>query len=73
MWTVPRWRRRASWLVEPACSADQKRATEMVLLASGSELQLEIDARDELESRGRAVRVGSMPCMKLFEKQGGVP
>ncbi|HVA41443.1 MAG TPA: transketolase, partial [Candidatus Binataceae bacterium] len=45
------------------------RSAEIVLLASGSELHLAVGAKEELEKRGRAVRVVSMPSMELFEKQ----
>jgi len=45
------------------------RAAEIILLASGSELHLATGAAQELERRGRAVRVVSMPSMELFEKQ----
>ena len=44
-------------------------APEIILLASGSELQLAVGAKEELEKRGHAVRVVSMPSMELFEKQ----
>jgi len=47
----------------------QGRAAEIILLASGSELHLAAGAAQELERRGRAVRVVSMPSMELFEKQ----
>ena len=50
-------------------SETQGRAAEIILMASGSELQLAVGARDELEKRGHAVRVVSMPSMELFEKQ----
>lgn len=39
------------------------------LYASGSELQLAFDVAVELEKRGRATRVVSVPCFALFEKQ----
>ena len=42
---------------------------EIILMATGSELQLAVGAKEELEKRGRAVRVVSMPSMELFEKQ----
>jgi len=45
------------------------RAAEIVLIASGSELQLAVGAKAELERRGRAVRVVSMPSFELFERQ----
>jgi transketolase len=45
------------------------RSAEIILLASGSELHLAVGAREELEKRGHAVRVVSMPSMELFAKQ----
>ena len=45
------------------------RSAEIILLASGSELHLAVGAREDLEKRGHAVRVVSMPSMELFEKQ----
>ncbi len=50
-------------------SETKGRDAEIILLASGSELQLAVGAKAELEKRGRAVRVVSMPSMELFEKQ----
>jgi transketolase len=45
------------------------RAAEIILIASGSELQLAVGAKAELERRGRAVRVVSMPSFELFDRQ----
>lgn len=42
---------------------------EVVLIATGSEVQLAIDTADLLESVGRRARVVSMPCLGLFELQ----
>ena len=42
---------------------------ELILLATGSELQLALGAKEQLEKQGRAVRVVSMPSFELFEKQ----
>lgn len=39
------------------------------LFATGSELALAFDVADELEKREKAVRVVSVPCWELFEKQ----
>jgi transketolase len=50
-------------------SETRGRGAEIILMASGSELHLAVGAKDELEKRGRAVRVVSMPSMELFEKQ----
>ncbi len=37
-----------------------------ILIATGSEVQLAVDAAAQLASAGRAVRVVSMPCAELF-------
>ncbi len=42
---------------------------DIILIATGSEVQLAVDAKTELEKRGRAVRVVSMPSFELFEAQ----
>ena len=38
-------------------------------MASGSEVELAVKAKAELEKEGQKVRVVSMPCMDLFEEQ----
>ncbi|MBR1397665.1 MAG: transketolase [Selenomonadaceae bacterium] len=40
-----------------------------ILIASGSEVSLAIEAQEELAKDGINVRVVSMPCMDLFEQQ----
>jgi len=45
------------------------RSPEIILIASGSEVQLALAAKPELEKRGHAVRVVSMPSFELFEQQ----
>ncbi len=40
-----------------------------IIMASGSEVSLAVDAKAELAKDGIDVRVVSMPCMDLFEKQ----
>ncbi len=42
---------------------------DFTLMATGSELSLAMDVAKELEKRGKAVRVISMPCWALFEAQ----
>ncbi len=42
---------------------------EVILIASGSEVDLAVKAKAELEAEGRKVRVVSMPCMELLEEQ----
>ena len=46
-----------------------KATPDMILIASGSEVSLAVDAAAELENEGVATRVVSMPCMDVFEKQ----
>ena len=42
---------------------------DVLLLATGSEVHLALEARDELEADGIATRVVSMPCWELFDRQ----
>jgi transketolase len=42
---------------------------DVLLLATGSEVHLALDARAELEGQGIGVRVVSMPCWELFDRQ----
>jgi transketolase len=42
---------------------------DLLLLATGSEVHLALEARDELEVDGIATRVVSMPCWELFDRQ----
>ena len=43
---------------------------QIVLLATGSEVQLALGAREELAKQKIAARVVSMPCWELFDQQG---
>ena len=42
---------------------------ELILIASGSEVDLAVHAKETLAAEGQKVRVVSMPCMDLFEEQ----
>jgi transketolase len=42
---------------------------DIILIATGSELHLALGAKPELEQRGHAMRVVSMPSFELFERQ----
>jgi transketolase len=44
-------------------------APQVILIASGSEVQLCIEARERLAQKGIAARVVSMPSWELFERQ----
>ena len=41
----------------------------LILIATGSELSLALDAREQLQADGISTRVVSMPCIELFEEQ----
>mgnify|MGYP001137170332 FL=1 len=42
---------------------------ELIIIATGSEVQLAQDSATELRSQGKKVRVVSMPCTDVFEEQ----
>jgi transketolase len=42
---------------------------QLILVATGSEVSLALEAREKLQSEGIATRVVSMPCWELFEEQ----
>lgn len=42
---------------------------ELILIATGSEVELAVNAAAELEKEGKAVRVVSMPSTDIFDKQ----
>lgn len=42
---------------------------ELILIATGSEVALAFHAAEELEKEGRKVRVVSMPCCEVFDRQ----
>jgi transketolase len=44
-------------------------APKLILIATGSEVSLAMDAREKLQKEGIATRVVSMPCWELFEEQ----
>lgn len=49
--------------------AEATSAPQLILIATGSEVQLAIAARLELEASGIATRVVSAPCLEWFEEQ----
>ena len=44
-------------------------APQVVLIATGSEVQLAVEARNQLEAEGIGTRVVSAPCLEWFEEQ----
>ncbi|NUK02270.1 transketolase [Streptomyces lunaelactis] len=47
----------------------QSTAPQVVLIGTGSEVQLAVGAREELQAAGVPTRVVSMPCVEWFEEQ----
>ena len=41
----------------------------LILIATGSEVSLTLEAREKLQAEGVPTRVVSMPCWELFEEQ----
>lgn len=61
---------RGAYILAEATDADGKPATpQLILIATGSEVSLALDARRELQQNGTSVRVVSMPCCELFNEQ----
>jgi transketolase len=56
---------RGAYVLADAAASDRK----VTLLATGSEVQLAIAARDALEADGIGTAVVSMPCQGLFDRQ----
>ncbi|PLS20771.1 transketolase [Neptunicoccus cionae] len=49
--------------------AEAEGKRQAILLATGSEVEIALDARDKLQALGIGTRVVSMPCWELFEAQ----
>lgn len=49
--------------------SDSSEAPELVLIATGSEVDLALKVKEKLESDGKNIRVVSMPSMELFREQ----
>ena len=47
----------------------EKAVPDAIIIASGSEVSLAVNAKEELKKSGIDVRVVSMPSMELFDKQ----
>ncbi|HYP53102.1 MAG TPA: transketolase [Pyrinomonadaceae bacterium] len=62
--------RRGAYVLAEALDAEGKPATpRLVILATGSEVSLALEARATLQGEGTPTRVVSMPCWELFEEQ----
>lgn len=52
--------------------SDSEKSPELILIATGSEVELALKAKEILEEDGKAIRVVSMPSMELFRDQDDV-
>jgi transketolase len=50
-------------------SETKGKTPDVILIATGGELRFAVEAKPELEKKGHAVRVVSMPSMEIFERQ----
>jgi transketolase len=48
---------------------ESKAGIDAIIIATGSELPLAMEAKAALEKKGKSVRVVSMPCMEIFDAQ----
>ena len=55
--------------VSTGSGSDRARKPQLILIATGSEVSLALEAREQLQQSGIATRVVSMPCVELFEEQ----
>lgn len=62
--------RRGAYILADATDEGNNATTpDIILLATGSEVSLALDARERLQAEGIKTRVVSMPCWELFEQQ----
>jgi transketolase len=61
--------RRGGYVLRPASSEAAGGQPALILIATGSELQLAMGAADTLETDGIPTRVVSLPCWEAFEAQ----
>ncbi|MFD9585260.1 transketolase [Streptomyces sp. NPDC059980] len=61
--------RRGGYVLAEAAGDSAKAAPDVILVATGSEVQIALDARELLAADGIAARVVSMPCQEWFAAQ----
>jgi transketolase len=54
---------------DESAPVEKTKTTQLILLATGSEVSLVLEAREKLQQEGVEARVISMPCWELFEEQ----
>jgi len=55
--------------ISDGVESQQAGSPQLILIATGSEVSLAMEARETLQNEGIATRVVSMPCTELFEEQ----
>jgi transketolase len=60
---------RGGYILAEAQADGRNTAPQVILVATGSEVQLAVAARETLQAEGIATRVVSMPCVEWFDKQ----
>ncbi len=63
--------RRGAYILAEASDAEGRRSAtpQVIIIATGSEVSLALQAREQLQAGGTPVRVVSMPCCELFDAQ----
>jgi len=62
--------RQGGYILAEATTQDGKETTpRLILIGTGSEVSLTLEARETLQSEGVPTRVVSLPCTELFEEQ----
>jgi transketolase len=56
-------------LAEAETTDGEATMPKLIIIATGSEVSLALDARETLQNEGTPVRVVSLPCWELFEEQ----
>ncbi len=56
-------------LAEAEDTGGQKTAPRLIIIATGSEVSLALEARETLQKEGTPTRVVSLPCWQLFDEQ----
>jgi len=68
-WLTRRTAQRPRWPKGAYVLEDCDGTPELILIGSGTELDLCVKAAQQLSAEGRKVRVVSIPCVELFEEQ----
>ncbi|HVJ93593.1 MAG TPA: transketolase [Labilithrix sp.] len=60
---------RGAYILQEATGLAAGQKPDVVLIATGSEVQLAVGARERLEQAGKKTRVVSAPCLEIFAEQ----